>query len=411
MAHITHKGECVSFKAAAIHRMVEETRSFGYSRSFFLSRDSLFDAMPAMRKNMSEIQCQQVCSLLVSLECCATTNPNSGSLWSIGNVRKVLCLGYVCYNDIHKLWGCHIVAKEDSSVFVDPVMFASPPPDQNRNAHTGTIDHYIGSSFMSKVLMEKYMEEKIGHGHVPHGHEGAKPDPAVWDKVPTSNPFCHVTNYVARLHGWHTGGNLVPSPHLQVDIKANQIELLHPMSRGIQMAAIIDQCMGNKATKKVAKNCIGMIEGNVNTYTRILNGPQQLEHIKAYNNLASSITVLQKENDELEAQGKEEKKRSNAEKAARKAVRNQKMQDEQVELGPGCKDNFEKKLIHVLSLTNDRRKKILMIHFGHIIGLSKLNAAGSVLGLWKYMAAAEFNDERGDQGSDGDGDHVTTNIG
>jgi hypothetical protein len=148
---------------------------------FFESRDSLFDAMPDMWKNMSEIQRRQVCSLLVSLECCAITNPNSGSLWSIGNVWKVLCLGYVCYNDIHKLCGCHIVAKEDLSVFVDPVISAPPPPDQNtRNAHAGTLDRYIGYSFISKDLMEKYMEEKIGRGHVPHGHEGPKPDPA-WD--------------------------------------------------------------------------------------------------------------------------------------------------------------------------------------------------------------------------------------
>jgi hypothetical protein len=176
-----------------------------------------------------------------------------------------------------------------------------------------------------------------------------------------------MTNYVARLHGWYTGGNLVPLPCLQVDIKADQIDLLNPTSRDIQMAAILDQCMGNKATKKVAKRRIDMIEGNVNSYARILNGPQQLEHIKAYNNLAALITVLQKEKDELEVQGKEEMKKSDAEKAARKVVRNQKMQDEQVELGPGCKDDVEKGLTHVLSLTNDRRKQILRIHFGHIL--------------------------------------------
>jgi hypothetical protein len=170
--------------------------------------------MPAMWKNMSEIQRQQVCSLFVSLECCATTNPNIGSLWSIGNVRKVLCLGYNCYDDIHKLWGCHIVAKEDLSVFVDPVVSAPPPPDQNRNAHASTLDRYGGYFFVSKDLMEKYTVEKIGCSQVPHGHEGPKPDPAVWDKVPTSNLFCHLTNYVARLHGWYTGGNLVPLLHL-----------------------------------------------------------------------------------------------------------------------------------------------------------------------------------------------------
>ncbi len=141
-------------------------------------------------------------------------------------------------------------------MFVDLVVSAPPRPDQNRNAHAGTLDHYIGYSFVSEDLMGKYMEEKIGRGHIPHGHEGPKPDPGVWDKVPASNLFCHMTNYVARLHGWHTGGNLVPSLHLQVDIKANQIDLLNPTSRDIQMAAIINQCMGNKATKKVAKRRI-----------------------------------------------------------------------------------------------------------------------------------------------------------
>jgi hypothetical protein len=137
------------------------------------------------------------------------------------------------------------------------------------------------------------------------------------------------------------------------------MELLNPTSHDIQMTAIINQCMGNKGTKKVSKCCIDFIEGNVNSYARILNGPQQLEQIQTYNNISASITVLQMEKDDLEAKAKEEKKRSDAKKAARKAVMNQKMQDEQVELGPGCKckDDTEKGLIHVLSLKDDRRNK------------------------------------------------------
>lgn len=149
-----------------------------------------------------------------------------------------------------------------------------------------------------------------------------------------------------------------------------------------------------------------MIEGNINSYARILNGPQQLEQITAYNDLAASISVLQKEKDELEARNKEEKKKSSAEKEARKAVRNQKMLDEQMKLGPGCKDDVAKGLSHVLSLTNDRKKQILRIHFGHSIGLSKLNAAGAVLELRKYMAAEEFNALR----SAGDGDRDNESI-
>jgi hypothetical protein len=84
--------------------------------------------------------------------------------------------------------GCHIVAKEDLSVFVDLVVTA-PPSDWNSAPRVGTLDHYCGYSFVSKDLMEKYMEEKIGRGHTPHGHEGPKPDPARWDRVPASNLF------------------------------------------------------------------------------------------------------------------------------------------------------------------------------------------------------------------------------
>ncbi len=97
--------------------------------------------------------------------------------------------------------------KEDPSVFVDPV---SAPPDQNRNAHAGTLtlDHYSGYPVMPIGLMEKYTEEKIGRSHVPYDHEGCQPDPAVWNKVPASNLFCHMTNYVAKAtwlaHCWES---------------------------------------------------------------------------------------------------------------------------------------------------------------------------------------------------------------
>ena len=79
--------------------------------------------------------------------------------------------------------------------------------------------------------------------------------------------------------------------------------------------------MGNKATKKVATRRIDMIDGNVDSNAQILNGPHQPKRIKAYNDLAASVTVLQKEKDELKGTGKrKEKKKSDAEKAARKAV-------------------------------------------------------------------------------------------
>jgi hypothetical protein len=110
------------------------------------------------------------------------------------------------------------------------------------------------------------------------------------------------------------------------------------------MVAIIDQFMGNKAMKKVAKCHIDFIERNVNSYALTLNGPQQLEQIQTYSNLAASITVLQIEKDKLEAKAKEVKKKSDAEKAARKAVRNQKCKMNKWSLDPVVRTTWRRDL-------------------------------------------------------------------
>jgi hypothetical protein len=65
-------------------------------------------------------------------------------------------------------------------------------------------------------LMKKYMEEKFGCGYVSYGHEGPQPDPAVWNKVPASNLFCHMTNYVAKAswlaHWWESRPIVISMP-------------------------------------------------------------------------------------------------------------------------------------------------------------------------------------------------------
>jgi hypothetical protein len=87
----------------------------------FESCPSLFDAMPAMRKNLSKVPHGEVLQLVDSMEmtgCIADSN--TCSLWTINNVRKVMRLGYIVYKDVHKLRACLVVAKEDPTVFLDP---------------------------------------------------------------------------------------------------------------------------------------------------------------------------------------------------------------------------------------------------------------------------------------------------
>ena len=196
--------------------------------------------------------------------------------------------------------------------------------------------------------------------------------------------YRHMTNFIAMQHGWHTGGNLIPSSYLHIFISDEQIDLLNPTPRDVQMGAIIDQCSGKKATKKNAKRCIEFIEGNVNSYARILNGPQQLERIKTFTDLSASIAVLQAEKDQADQKSKEDKKVQDAEKAAKKLEKDRKSKEEREKFAPRCKEDVEKGIVHVLSLANDKRKQILKIHFS-VTGLSKMKIADTERELRKCM--------------------------
>ena len=360
---------------------------------FFESRISLFDAMPAMWKNLSEIQRREISELVDSMETIVVIDPNTGPLWSIDNVRSVMRLGYIAYDDMHKLRACLVVAKEDPTVFLNPVasvVAASSLVQTSLDDHSFKRDH--------TKLKEVYMKEKadcgwIEHGYqgnfvAQHGHEGPQPNgtflsPAGRDAA--SSLYLHITNFVARHHGWHIGGDLVPSTKLQVDFTKDQRKLLNPTPRDIQMGAIMDQCGGHMAVKKIAKRRICFISNNVNSYARILNGPQQLQQIGEFNELAANIAALRLEKEELELNVREEKRLLDIAKAERKAEKERKMQIERDEKGPGCKADVEKGLEHVLSLNNTRRREILRIHYGIIAGVYKMSAPETMAEFRKLM--------------------------
>ncbi len=69
-----------------------------------------------------------------------------------------MSLGFIVYNDMHKLWACLVVAKEDPSVFFDPVA----PLVDNSLVQTLLEDNSI--KFELTKLMELYMKEKTDCG-------------------------------------------------------------------------------------------------------------------------------------------------------------------------------------------------------------------------------------------------------
>ena len=242
---------------------------------------------------------------------------------------------------------------------------------------------YTGFSFAPSDFMKEYLDEK---------NKDPKSEQAI---AAASKLFCHMTNFVAQHHGWHTGGDLAPSPYLDVEMDIDQIDLLNPTPRDVQMAAIIDQCSGKKARKVIAKRRIEFISGNVNSYARILSGPQQLERIKTFNDLSASIAVLQREKQAEAEKSRKEKKNKEVEKAANKVEKDRVAKEEHAKLSPGCKADVEKGIDWVLLCNNTRRKEILKIHFGYSSGLSKLKMADTERELRKYMGPTLEQNETG----------------
>ena len=215
-------------------------------------------------------------------------------------------------------------------------------------------DDYQGFSFAPKAPLDAFLEDKALH-----------PEKGKRSREIAGRLFCRMSNFVACNHGWHKGGQLVPSTYLQVEISDDQIDLLNPTARDVQVGAILDQCTGRKATKVIAKRRIDMVTGNVNSYARILNGPAQLEKIKTFNELSASIAALQREKDDHREAARVHTKKVDLEKAAKKLVKERDAKDLHEKLLPICQEHLKKGLDHVLSLNLDPKKDILKHVFEH----------------------------------------------
>jgi hypothetical protein len=146
------------------------------------------------------------------------------SSWAKDNIKQLLKFG-----DIEKLRGCSILAKEDpSSVFVTPIFCADDDDDDDVDGNELINDgqrlldrDYSGFAFAPADLIQQYKSDKS--------------NVTVAGKL-----FCHMTNFVARNHGWNAGSSLKPSDYLQCEISSDQFDLLNPNARDVTIGAIID---------------------------------------------------------------------------------------------------------------------------------------------------------------------------
>ena len=109
--------------------------------------------------------------------------------------------------------------------------------------------------------------------------------------------FDHMTNFVSRQHWNKLDRNLEPSAFLDISISGDQLSLLQPTMKDVLHGSVISDAIGVGAKKKIAKRRINMLEGNVASYSRVLNSASQMERIKEMNEVMSIVGEIRGEND------------------------------------------------------------------------------------------------------------------
>jgi hypothetical protein len=111
----------------------------------------------------------------------------------------------------------------------------------------------------------------------------------------------------------------VPSAYLDVNATADQIELFKPTHKNVVMGFILKDTMGPGAVKLIAKRRIDVLDGNVGSYSRLLNSSSRLKQIKEVNDLAAAVAEITRDKDD----DRKRKKEATAEQALRKANKKQ----------------------------------------------------------------------------------------
>ena len=328
---------CPSYRKPFAEWLLKYKGTVDAADFYFKSRTGLYDAMPACWKNMTEQERRAVAAKISTFS----------QQWTKENIKDLLLLPGVKFDDIEKLRGCYLISREDPSIFVTPIFCADDDDDAAESQRDGQrlLDmDYAGFAFAPSKLMTPYRANRS-------------------DVDASSKLFRHMTNFVARNHGYHSGAPLLPSPHLDIEVSSDQVNLLNPTPRDVQIGAIIDQCTGEAAKKVIAKRRIDIVTGNINSYARVLNGPHQLDKIQTYNELAATMAVLKQEREQQQEQQREKKRQEEQAKAARRAVKEMEADAKARELEPVCRVHVNKGIEHVLSLKVRERKDILRYHF------------------------------------------------
>jgi hypothetical protein len=206
--------------------------------------------------------------------------------------------------------------------------------------------------------------------------------------------FNHITNFVAtKESGINT--NLIPAAHLNVEMNAEQVELLKPTQKNVMMGSILKDAAGKGAVRLIAKRWIDMIDGNFGSCSHLLNSTGQMEMIREINALVAAVAVICKDKVDEKARAKENTdqkplnraEKQNAAESAEEAHRNEVMPFLVEMMGRfETGDNF----VGVKALSATVLKDILKFYFNitRLKGLLTMKKADLVIEVTNQLIAS-----------------------
>jgi hypothetical protein len=180
----------------------------------------------------------------------------------------------------------------------------------------------------------------------------------------------HITNFVAARESVNDK-KLAPSAYLDVKMSNAQIEMLKPTHKNVVMGTILKDSDGKGARQLIAKRRIDMIDGNIGSYSRLLNSTPRMEMIRDVNALTAIVATISKDKADERTRMKETaddkaKKREEKQKAtelAEEARRNEMMPILTGLMQPFETDRSDGNLDGVKALSANVLRDILKFYF------------------------------------------------
>jgi len=234
----------------------------------------MFDSLPAMWTNIS-IENRQGCIQLI--DSMQAEKEEGKSIWlDKCNIRKLL--KFVALDDLTKIRACYMVAKKHPEVIVGAESSSeSPELVAYQQKQLQSFKEFKAVALFPSDIIEEYRCNKSC-------------------AISQMKLFQHMTNRVARDH-WKSdrAAPLQPSAWLDAVITCEQKALLAPTPADIARASIINETIGEGAKKKIAKRRINFIDGNITSYSRLLNSSEQLTSMQEINSLTAIIGEIRTE--------------------------------------------------------------------------------------------------------------------